>query len=206
MTTYAWPTTLRQFRPSECVLRVSDPAQRVAESPLSGDVQTVSMPGARWAWDITLSGADKDERAAIEAFLIRLSGREHRVSMFDPFRPFPRGTINQTGVTMNATAAQFATSIALAGCGASKTLLAGDWIGLPTGQLVMAVADATANGSGVMTVDVRQMLRAAATSGGAVVLQKPTALYIRSESALSLPRSPYLTQEPLSFSWVEVFA
>lgn len=205
MTTYTWPTT-RHFRPSETVLRIYDNAQRVAESPLSGDVQTLSMPGARWGWDITLSGASGDELASIEAFLVRLSGREHRVSLWDFKRPRPRGTCNTSGVTLNSTAAQFATTLSLAGCGASKTLLAGDWLGLSSGQVVMVVADATANGSGVMSVEVRQMLRAQVSSGASVTLEKPTALYVRTDSNLAQMRNGNVTQEPVAMSFVEVFS
>jgi hypothetical protein len=127
------------------------------------------------------------------------------VRLWDHKRPAPLGTCSLTGVTLAAGAAQFAEALSLAGCGAGNTLLAGDWISV-AGQLLMVVADATANGSGVMAVEVRHMLRQAVASGAAVTLHKPTALYIRSEAALAMPRGPGKRQPGFALQFVEVFA
>jgi hypothetical protein len=205
MTIYAWPTT-RAFVPAAAQLRVIDNLQRSSESPLSGYTQTLSMPGARWAWDYDFGAHDQANRAQVEAYLLRLSGREHRVRLWDFKQPRPRGTINLGGVTLNAAAAQFATALVLSGCGAGKTLLAGDWLAVATGQLVRVVADAVADGGGVMTVETRQMLRLALSSGSAVALDKPTALFVRTEAGLSLPRSAGHGVPGFSISFAEVFA
>jgi hypothetical protein len=205
MTVYAWPDNI-VFRPQKAILRVLDNTQRVAESPLSGNVQTTSMPGARWGWDFEFQTQSNVERNAVEAFLIGLSGREHRVTLWDHSRPEPRGTINRAGVTVKTTAAQFATSVVLQGCGAGKTIMGGDWLGFPSGQIVMAVANATADGSGDMTVLFRQMLRAALPSTSAVTLVKPSARFVRSESGIDLPRWMGPVQDGFNISFVEVFA
>lgn len=378
MTTYAWPTSA-PFKPQAAELRVIDNLQRVVESPLSGYVQTQSMPGARWGWAFDMTPHSQADRQALEAYLLRLSGREHRVQLWDLKHPQPAGGIHLSGVTLGATAAQFATSLTLAGCrhrrnlllgssfeidtnvdgladgwtlfvdgtgdagrthtkalvtysynvihgtyaqyvsiaaatntngtgirsdrmpvsastaytisgyvyasvnskarlmvrqftagGATTgtdtfsgyadtsgmtrktisittaadcatvevhfrgintvgedmrcdalqlepgtaatdypgpaTLLAGDWLGLATGQLVRVVADATANDSGAMTVSVRHMLRAQAASAGAVTLDRPTALFVRTESGLALPRQAGNAEPGLGLEFVEVFA
>ena len=377
MTTYAWPNT-RQFVPQLAELRVVDNLQRLHESPLSGYTQTQSMPGARWGWGYTFPDQESADRQAMEAYLLRLSGREHRVQLWDHKRPRPRGSIALSGVTLGAAAAQFATSLVLAGCvgsnrilngsfevdtdangladrwaryssgtvgalsqsrstgivwggsysqnlvadslgatssdrqgitaavigasalagvavtissrvlgtagtqyslevywrdgggtiigsiisapltltgveqaisaagacpagtasadlyayqhsasagavglyvdlvrveagaavgtGGESTLLAGDWLGLATGQLVRVVADATATDAGAMTVEVRHMLRQAATSGSAVTLDRPTALYMRAEAGLTMPRQPGPAEPGLSVDFVEAFA
>lgn len=377
MAAYDWPDT-RIFVPQTSELRVIDNTQRSLESPLSGYVQTSSMPGARWGWSMDFGAQHTDDRAQLEAYLLRLSGRQHRARLWDIKRPRPSGIIQLSGVTLAADAAQFATSLQLAGCrganailggsfevdsnadgladgwsrysagsvgglsaalssgvhphgiysqslnaaslgstagdrqgisrsdinvsgfagatvtlsfkvigtlnsqldaqavwrdsggsvistmsttvamttglqtvsvsgtcpataatcllyifqhsntGASPgiyvdavqlqagatatdyappaTLLASDWLGLATGQLVRVVADAQASDAGAMTVEVRHMLRAAASSGSAVVLDKPTALYVRTEAGLSLPRQPGSAQPPLSVEFVEAFA
>lgn len=204
MANYAWPDG-RLFTPATATLRVVDTTQRVAESSHTGDVQTTSMPGARWAWDFDFATDDVGQRAQIEAFVVRLSGRQHRVQLWDLKRPLPRGTINLSGVTLAASAAQFAESLQLAGCGAGATLLAGDWLAVG-GQLLMACETATANGSGVMTVPVRHMLRQAVTSGAAVTLQRPTALYIRTDSDLAMPRGPGRRQPGFALQFIEAFA
>lgn len=383
MTTYTWPDT-RAFQPQAQELRVVDNTQRTAQSSLSGYVQTTAMPGARWAWGLDMAPDTAADRAALEAFALRLSGQQHRVRLWDIKNPKPRGNIQLAGVTLGATAAQFATSVTLAGCaganavlggsfetdanadgladgwarytngttgavsaslitsgvalgaaqqqcfaaalggtsadrqgvwqagvqvapfagqavtlsallagtagttlliyaawkdggGASTgsalftsavatggqqtvyisgtcpanavtadvfayqhsgagvaatllvdalalqagalsgsavgmyptqpvTLLAGDWLGLTGGQLVRVVADATANDAGAMTVEVRHMLRAAVASGTAVTLDKPTALYVRTEAGIMLPRMAGNFEPGMSLDLVEVFA
>ena len=57
-----------------------------------------------------------------------------------------------------------------------------------------------------MTVDVRHMLRSSVASGSAVTLDKPTALFVRTEAGLMLPRMPGLAAPPMSAEFVEVFA
>lgn len=378
MAIYDWPAS-RTFMPQAAQLRVVDGTQRTLESPLSGYVQTVSMPGARWGWGLDLLPHASAERQAVEAWLLQLSGRQHRARLWDMKQPRPRGTIGLTGVTLGAAAAQFATSLTLAGCKAAPnllqnssfeadsnadgtadgwsaynagtfgtvtrnlqsggvnvvndqrvastglgsgagdrmgitqvdvaavegrsyalsayltgttgcgagliiefisaanatlgvvtnaapvlsaswarysvagtapagtvkaavyvyahsmpggpsaaqilidaaqfeqagaatayagqaTLLAGDWLGLSTGQLVRVVADATAAGNDAMTVEVRHMLRSAISSGTAVTLDRPTALYVRTESGLALPRQPGMVEPAMSVEFVEVFA
>lgn len=400
MTTYTWPDA-RAFVPQAAELRIIDNLQRVHESPLSGYTQTQDMPGARWGWSYDLTPHSQAERRAVEAFLTKLSGRAHRVRLWDFKHARPAGNINLAGVTLGAAAAQFATSLQLAGCfpgtnylryptdlrntseagsgrpwsqfddggvlnhvlvsleattgpageaitvskvkcnttdtvqrqvsqqipgladgtvcvsyasmraaevkrarlylqskastypsasfnletgavtsvtsvagyttvagvidegggwygcwartnvltgGATPafiiqlnsiggtaysgavgdglfvrrvgvsagdqlvdfaefgTLLAGDWIGLPSGQLLRVVEDAQADNAGVMTVAVRHMLRSAVASGGAVTLDKPTALFMRTESGLALPRQPGATIPGFSVDFVEAFA
>ena len=377
MAIYDWPTG-RTFMPQQSELRVVDNTQRSLESPLSGYVQTLSMPGARWGWGFDFGAHDLAERAALEAMLLRLSGRQHRVRLWDMKQPRPRGSIQTGGVTLAAAAAQFATTLQLAGCvganrllggsfefdsnadgladgwsrysagtagalthsrstsivwdaaysqnlvaaslgatsadrqgiardistiaglagsavtfscrllgtagaranielywrdgggtilgsiiggplllngdyqaivasgtcpvgavsaslylyqhsapagavglfldlvrveqgsvvgsGGAATLLAGDWLGLAAGQLVRVVSDAVANDAGVMTVEVRHMLRAAAASGSAVTLDKPTALFVRTESGLAMPRMAGQAAPEMSTEFVEVFA
>lgn len=205
MTIYTWPDT-RAAQPRTMQWRVVDDLQRMSESPLSGFTQTVSMPGARWGWMMEFGDHSSAYRDQVEAFLLRLSGREHRVALWDIKRRAPRGTCNLSGVTLGAAAAQFATVLSLAGCGSGKTLLAGDWVGLAGGQLVRVVADATADGAGAMAVEIRHMLRTALGSGAAVTLDRPTALYVLTESGISLPRGAGRTEPGFAIDLVEVFA
>lgn len=204
MSTYNWPTAAWAV-PGEAEWRVVDSLQRVSESPLSGAVQTLSMPCAKWGWAFSFSAQTLASREQLEGFLLGLSGREHRVRLWDFKRPQPRGTINLSGVTTSGSTAQFATQMTLQGCGAGKTLLSGDWFATPT-QLLRCVEDATADGSGNMVVKFRHMLRAATANGAAITLDKPTALYVRTESGLSAPRIPGMTAASMSVEFVEVFA
>lgn len=204
MTTYAWPTD-SYAEPTAAELLVIDNLQRHTESPLSGYVQTMAMPGARWGWGLDFGAQTLEDRDRLEGFLVGLSGREHRVRVWDFKRPRPRGSINLTGVTSSGSTAQFATQMTLQGCGAGRTLLAGDWFATPV-QLLRCVEDAAADGSGVMVVKFRQMLRAALAGGAAIALDKPTALYVRTEAGLSMPRVHGLAAPDMSIGLMEVFA
>jgi hypothetical protein len=102
--------------------------------------------------------------------------------------------------------AQFAQASAAYPYAAGATLKAGDWVGLPNGQLVMAVADAMADGSRNLTFEFRHPLRAALSSGGAVTLIKPTALYILASSSLDMPRQGGMSEPPVTFEFIEVFS
>lgn len=377
MAIYDWPAT-RAMLPQQADLRVVDDTQRSLISPMSGYVQTLGMPGARWGWSMEFGAQSPTERDAVEAFLLRLSGRQHRARLWDLKRPRPLGNIQTGGVTLGTTAGQFATTLQLAGCrprssllqgggfevhaggpaspwssystgttgtvsygaGASlagngvycqritalnlgttsadvaglyqtirgealasrscafsitaaaydgsprvmlylawraglsivdssfssvapsataarytllatapptadsvdvfvwmhsrsgspgtavvdiddaqfefgsaaspflgvPTLSAGDWLGLANGQLVRVVTDAAATDLGAMTVDVRHMLRSAVASGTAVTLDRPTALYVRTEAGIALPRMAGQAAPPMSVEFVEAFA
>lgn len=179
------------------------------ESLLNGAVQTGSLPGAKWGWNVTFPEQNSAIRQRIEGSLSRMSGNEHRVQMYDLARPAPLGTCNLTGVTVSGAVAQFALSMTLAGCGASKTLYAGDWFSVITAagsQLLMVADDATANGSGVMSINFRQDLRAAVSSGTAVTLDKPTALYVVMTNPLMFPREAAGKCPEFSIQLSEVFS
>jgi hypothetical protein len=204
MATFAWPTNDAAFSLSAMVWKPRV-LSNSSESPLNGDVQTSGRPGSRWGMVLTFQPATFQDRARLVAFLERLSGQEHRISIGDPLAFSPRGTIALSGVTIQAAAAQFATQVTLAGCGAGATLLRGDWLKFSTGQAVKAVLDATADGAGVMTVTVRHMLRAALSAGSAVTTNNVTALYVLADPNWSAGYSGSHA-EPFSIELVEVFS
>lgn len=181
MTTFAWPTGDSAF--SQFSAMVWKPRHNCdsSVSPLNGDVQTISRPGSRWGRALTFWPQTFDERRRVVAFLERLNGQEHRISMTDPLQPSPRGTIALSGVTASTGAAQFAQQITLANCGAGTTILRGDWLGIG-GQAVKVITDHTANGSGVMTVGFRHMLRAAVSGGDPITTNNVSALFILADA------------------------
>lgn len=182
---------------------------RVMTSQLSGYVQTLAIPGSRWGLTLAFPAQTYAERRALEAWLDQLGGQEHRASIFDPAQPVPRGTINLSGVTVAANAAQFATSLQLNGCGAATTLLAGDALQVTTAagaQLLRVTADATASGGGAMTVSFRQPLRSSVASASAVVLDRPRLLCILADPAFAVPYQPGNVAPPFAVEFLEVFA
>lgn len=204
MTTYTWPTHAKHVpQTAELQIITNGRSNSSAESNVT---QTITRPGSRWGWVVGMAPMDIAVRDDFEGWLAGLSGMEHRVRTHDWKRPTPRGTCNLSGVTLGASASQFATSVTLAGCGSGKTLLRGDWIGFANGQLCRVAADATASGGGSMSVQIRHALRSDLSNGSAVTLNKPTAIYILPEPVLQLPRAPGPVQPGFTFNLIEVFS
>jgi hypothetical protein len=184
MTTYAWPFK-QGFMPEQMNWGAENRTIST-ESILSGSIQTSGVPGKRWKVGMQIpasSYTDRTIRMELEGFLDRMAGREHRVTLWHMGRKgiggygYPMGTINQTGITAGASASQFATTITLAGCGANKTLNAGDFFSV-NGQLFMNPETVTSDGSGVMVIPKVTRLRAALSSGQVVTVVRPTATFV----------------------------
>lgn len=185
MTTYTWPTR-EGFFPKQVDFWM-ERNDLVTRSVLSGGQQTSGVPGGFWRAALMFPLDKSPVRQDLLGFLRGLNGKEHRIALWD-LRKFsaagvqgsPAGTINTAGVTLNATAGQWATSVQLVGCGNTTTLLPGDMLGI-NGQLIENPELATASAGGLMTVRVPQRLRQTAVAGAPVTLVKPTALFVLSE-------------------------
>jgi hypothetical protein len=115
-----------------------------------------------------------------------------------------RGTL-----TVSGTPAAGATSATITGGAgqAGTTLKANDWIQFGTGltsQLVNITADATANGSGVITVTFEPPLRIALTNGSAVAWDRPVAHYKMVNKEVMFDYDPgYLTKGGVALDLLE---
>lgn len=210
MTTYTWPdpTVVREMLPKSLEVRQISLTQ-ASSSPMNGAVHTYGMPGGRWGFSVTFQKQSYAQRAVVEAWMMKLSGMEHRIRMWDMARPLPLGTINQTGVTVSVLASQFAETIVLANCGATRTLLAGDWFEVTTStgqQLLMCTETSTSSAGGVMTVPFRHRLRGSVAAASAVVLQQPKALFIMETNDVTSPRDPQNTAPEFGVNFIETFA
>lgn len=111
-----------------------------------------------------------------QAVIISLRGRVNHLLCYNFGRPQPLGTYRGT-LTLNANAALGATTASIAGGTVAGTLLRGDLVqigtGLGTSQVVMCMADATADGAGVIGLTFEPPLRTAFTSGAVVAWDKP---------------------------------
>jgi hypothetical protein len=161
-----FPFTPREF---SLVLRVNT---RANAAPGGGSEQAVDLLNDRWVCSMTLPVRRHETAAALEAFLNRLRGMTNTVNIWHMRRPAPRGTIAGTVLT-NGSQAQGAASLVLDGATAGTTVLAGDMLGAG-GQLLQVATDATADGSGNMTVALANRLRAAIADNQAVTLTRPS--------------------------------
>lgn len=165
-----WPAGIK---PTDARLTMQT-NQRVNASPFGGSEQAVDMLNDRWMMTLTLAPMFNRDGGAVESFLASFRGQVNTVNLWHFARPTPVGTLDGSP-TLSASAAQGAASIAIATT-AGRTLKAGDMVGAG-GLLLMAAADATANGSGVLTVSLTNRLRIALSAGAAVTWNKPTAAF-----------------------------
>ena len=149
-------------------------------SPLSGQIQTVELPGARWTCELGYSALTDAEAAAMRALLVSLRGQANRLALWDFANPVPRGTqrgtplvngANQTGGTLN-----------IDGCTTGQTFLRGDMLSVPISSpsrphLCMVVADVTA-AAGAMTLTIEPPLPVAPADNAAITWDRPTAQFV----------------------------
>lgn len=159
------------FKPRTCHLRLAV-NQRVQASNFGGSEQAIDMLNDRWLISCELPPRSTSEGSAIEAFIGAMRGQTNTTSVYHFARPAPLGTVRGT-LTLNASAAQGASTIVVTGCSPSTgTLLAGDMLGV-SGLLLMVASDCTAV-AGVITVPITNALRKALTAGAAVTWDKPS--------------------------------
>jgi len=168
--------------------------------------QAVEISGPLWEVSLMATAYLEAESNAWKALLMQLRGRTNQIAIYDQSRPIPLGTMRGT-MTLNAAAAQGATSLNIIAAGQNNlTLLQGDMLGFGTGltqQLVMVVADATSNGSGVINVTVEPPVRNTIASGSSVTWNMPTALFRRQDSKSSWKYSPNKVVEGFSLTLLE---
>lgn len=193
MTTFAFPTL--SIGPSDVDFWQDAPAQEFTSS-FDGSVQTAELAGSA-AWRFVASWPTLIEADArlVDGWLAQLRGNANRFTSYNWRRPVPTGTISLSGVTTSSSLSVGSTSVSLAGCGNTKTLLIGDMLGI-NGELKMVVAtDKTSDAGGAISaVTFEPPMRAAIASGAAVTLDKPTAQF-KIEGGAPRPsvRSPVLT-------------
>lgn len=197
MATIALPST---FRPETFSMRMVT-NQVSFSAPFGGSEQVADRLNDRWSISLTLPRRGSDDQASIEAFLNAMRGMTNTCNLWHVQRRQPRGTMRGSPTCGAATTG--ASSVTLSSAGANSTLLAGDMIGI-AGLLLQVAADATANGSGVMTVTLVNRLRTAITAGAAVTWDKPTAPF-RLMSAAGVSYQPGYA-EGVSLDFAEAIA
>ena len=172
MTTLAFPTLSRD--PMQWQWRKLSNTQTF-ESPLTRGVQTLALPGARWACTAAWDNLQPADAAMLRAWLAKLQGTAGRFYLGNLGQPTPRGTA--LGTPLINGASQTGATLATDGWTAGATLLAGDFIGYNAGaELRMVIADAIANGSGQMSVSLDEPIRVSPTTDTALVVAAPTCI------------------------------
>jgi hypothetical protein len=149
--------------------------------------QAVGISGPLWLVQMAQSNVKESDSGAWQALALKLSGKVHQLELWNLNRPEPLGTLRGT-LVLSGAHAQGATSLVVSGGAgqAGATVKTGDYFGVGSGvtqQVVMALADATANGSGVINLDISATpLRNAFADASAVAWDKPKALFRQAAS------------------------
>lgn len=161
----------------------------------SGSVERLELPGTRWIATITYAEADaaSADAAEREAFWMKVRGQTNLAAIWHLFRDVPRGTLRGSP-SVRSDVAQGATVLPISTV-AGYTALPGDMV-KSNGMLFMAVAAATANGSGEMDLSVTPPARTTITSSTALTWDKPTATFMLTGE----PRIPYEPGKQANFS------
>jgi hypothetical protein len=159
--------------------------------------QSVKASAPMWSASIELDMINENLTGAYQALVMKLRGAQNQLAVWNFARPEPVGTMRGS-MTLSGSHAAGAVVLSIdAGAGeAAKTLKAGDLVGFGSGtnqHLVMIVEDATANGSGVISVNIEPPLRNTFSNGTAVTWDKPKALF-------------RLENDKVSWSYESVFA
>ena len=201
MTTYAWPG----WSPNAFQMRI-EPNAFTFTSPYSKTTQSIDFLGERWSVILDLPpDVDPVVGAAREAFFDRLRGPTNLVALWDLRRTVPQGTLRDTaggsaqwktntsanatwqtnvpsaatwsyvGPTLFSAMAQLSNILPICTT-PGTTVLAGDHIGV--GQMFRAMANATADSTGLLSVEVLPRARTTITAGSAVLCTKPTANFM----------------------------
>ena len=152
----------------------------VYTSPLSGAVQTASLPGARWTARMQWPDMSRATSAELEALLATLRGRANRLVLWNLGRPALRGAGGGTPVVNGA--GQTGSTVNISGLPNNLTgwALPGDMVGVG-GELKMVTASVNSNGSGQAAMSVEPPLRASPSNGSAIVVTRPTARFVAAE-------------------------
>lgn len=127
------------------------------ENPLTGTIQTLERPGARWSQSLSFNAMTGADRAELQAFLASLRGQANR-AVLPVFGHTNRGVGG--GTPLVAGASQTGSSLNTDGWTASTVVLrAGDFFSV-NGELKMVTADCVSDASGNATIQFAPILRA----------------------------------------------
>jgi hypothetical protein len=177
-------------------------------SPLDRSVQTLELPGARWAAEFTLPPMKRAQVAAWLAFLVQCRGGAGRFYAGDPDGKTPRGVA--TGAPQVDGASQTGVNLATKGWSASVAgiLKAGDYVAFDAGagrELHLLTADAASDGAGKATLALEPPIRTSPANNATLIVNAATCVMRLADDAQAAWDVDQLGVFGLAFSAVESF-
>ena len=175
------------------------------ESPFTRSVQRVALGGARWTWTFSLPAMKRSRAAVWKAFLDQLDGAANTFYGYDPDNLVPRGPAKGTPLVNGA--GQTGSTLAIDGCPASTLFLrAGDYFAV-NGEYKRLTQDATANGSGQVTLQFKPALRNSPADNAVVTVSSPTVTMALTDDRQGMWECDVVgVYQPLTLTAVEVFS
>lgn len=160
----------------------------VGESPYSYVQEVQIHQGQRWAIHVACPPLERADADQVVAFLMLLNGREGTFLCGDPSAASPRGLWAGTPIVDNGSPNLTLirqNQLPLRGLTASTTIKAGDMFQLGSGsaaRLYRNLIDATAGGTGRVTLTVWPNLQSEPNDGDSVVTSAPKGVFRMSEN------------------------
>lgn len=148
---------------------------QLSVSPLNGTIQTQELPGARWKIQMDYPPLDEADAALMRAFLVKMRGQANRTDLGPFDRQTPRGTAGGTPLVNGGS--QAGASLVTDGWSAGATMLTGDFFAVGQ-QLFLVAADATADGSGNMTLTIEPPIRTSPADNAPITKASPKARFM----------------------------
>jgi hypothetical protein len=168
-------------------------------SPFTFDDFFYVHPASAWSGTVSLPLMKAATAAPWSAFINELDGISGTFLMAPPDRSSPRGTQTANFTVSGAHAARV-TSLAVT-MTASATLLAGDRISIAQ-KLYEVATDATADGGGAATLEIRPPLKAAQVGGETIKCDPPEILLRLTSNKFGVKRNRH-NNYSLSFAFRE---
>lgn len=174
-----FPLTLPTTAPRHITFRARSTVGR-SLSPFSRERQIYVHQGEWWEADVQYDFLTRATADDLLGFLVALNGMEGTFTFGDPVNTTVRGTWAGTPVVAAAGAALGIKTVPMSGFTAGATVKRGDWIQTGSGSathLHKVTADATADGSGLLTLEIWPRLRVALVSTNAFTIASPVGLW-----------------------------
>ena len=185
MTTFAFPSTVL---PSQISWGFNSNTGMFGPNPLNNAFQTRGRPGSMWVATLQFTNLTAAKRAALQAFLVKLNGQEHRFLLSDKSNP-RRGSGG--GTPLVAGALQTGTSLNTDGWTASTSgvLLEGDNFAVG-GELKKCTQDVNSDGAGAATIEFQPQIRFAPVDNSAVDIDDPVGTFMLADPNVSWSTVP----------------
>jgi hypothetical protein len=195
MTTLAWPSNI--IGPASVTWRLRSPTQ-VHRSPLTGAAQTIMLPAQMWTATLSWPTLVEAHWRDLDAFLNRLGGRAGRFFFSPAYSHAYRRAVASVGTGLVNGASQVGGALATDGWTPSATVFrAGDFFSYadPTGRqrLHQIHTTATANGSGVATLNFSPLIRRSPGDNAALEYTAPVGVFMLAsdEAAVRVRPGPF---------------